>query len=322
MHPDKKVGLALGILLIGITGAFFFRNEAPSDELPAGQLTSAESLDRRIDRSGTAPYAAADLSALDPSGLADIPEVAVSDIVPEIPEAGLFGTTEPLPEPLRPEADTDVLAPLPRPDALNGQSALNPVRTGGSATRSLTSNAPRHNVGTSNTVSAESRRETDSTAAARSGGTETADAQQIHEVVAGDNLSTLAQRYLGSQSRYLKLYEANRDVLKSPDDLRVGMKLKIPVEDAPMPATAADAAASQSSSPRSADSQTAPRISSKPSQPAFVKPAKSPVLPLGRQTSEASKSVGQIPPPDLPEVVGLLPEARPPVIASRPDDEN
>ena len=51
---------------------------------------------------------------------------------------------------------------------------------------------------------------------------------QVYQVQPGDTLSVLAGRFLGSSRRYLELYEANRDVLSSPDDLQVGMLLKIP----------------------------------------------------------------------------------------------
>jgi nucleoid-associated protein YgaU len=44
----------------------------------------------------------------------------------------------------------------------------------------------------------------------------------------GDNLSTIAQQLLGSAKRYLVIYEHNRDVLESPNDLRPGMVLTIP----------------------------------------------------------------------------------------------
>ena len=59
MHHDKKVGLGLAILLIGIVGAFFFRNEpTPStDEIP--ELESAAVLDREINdplTDGPTPY--------------------------------------------------------------------------------------------------------------------------------------------------------------------------------------------------------------------------------------------------------------------------
>lgn len=324
MHPDKKVGLALGILLIGITGAFFFRNEAPSDESPAGQLTTAESLDRRIDRNGSAPYAATDLAPESQSALASVPEVAASDIVPEIPDAGLFGTSEPLPEPLRPDSGADVLAPLPRPDALAGPSPIDLVpansgRASRNGIRSLTSAAPRQE---SDPTKAASETPAASNAAVK---TQPANqpAQLIHEVAQGDNLSTLAQKYLGSSSKYLKLFEANRDVLKSPDDLRIGLKLKIPAsDDQAAPAASASVAPTGTASPETTDDEAPPRITKKPASPGFVKPSKSPVVPHGRQTSDTGKSVGQIPPPDLPEVEGLLPEAKPAVIASRPGEKN
>jgi nucleoid-associated protein YgaU len=51
---------------------------------------------------------------------------------------------------------------------------------------------------------------------------------RIHEVVAGDTLSALAQKYYGSAGKYMKIFEANRDILDNPDLIKVGQKLKIP----------------------------------------------------------------------------------------------
>lgn len=53
-----------------------------------------------------------------------------------------------------------------------------------------------------------------------------------HHVVDGDTLSKLAQRYLGSADRYMQLYDANRDILGSPDLLPIGSVLKIPQREA------------------------------------------------------------------------------------------
>jgi len=44
----------------------------------------------------------------------------------------------------------------------------------------------------------------------------------------GDTLFSLAQRYYGNRSRWRDIYAANRDVMKSERDLRLGMELKIP----------------------------------------------------------------------------------------------
>jgi nucleoid-associated protein YgaU len=51
---------------------------------------------------------------------------------------------------------------------------------------------------------------------------------RIHEVVAGDTLGALAQKYYGAASKYMKIFEANRDILDNPDLIKVGQKLKIP----------------------------------------------------------------------------------------------
>jgi nucleoid-associated protein YgaU len=54
------------------------------------------------------------------------------------------------------------------------------------------------------------------------------DFTQWHEVKSGETLSKLAQRYYGDASLYPKIFEANKDVLKDPDLIRVGQKLRIP----------------------------------------------------------------------------------------------
>ena len=55
--------------------------------------------------------------------------------------------------------------------------------------------------------------------------------RQTHRVRDGDTLSSLARDYLGSSKRYLEIYEANRDVLASPDLLPIGAELKLPFPD-------------------------------------------------------------------------------------------
>ena len=44
----------------------------------------------------------------------------------------------------------------------------------------------------------------------------------------GDNLSSIAGQALGDESRWREIYDLNRDQLKSPDQLDVGMVLKLP----------------------------------------------------------------------------------------------
>jgi len=51
-----------------------------------------------------------------------------------------------------------------------------------------------------------------------------------HVVREGDSLSRIAGRYLGDSSRtsVMKIFNANRDKLSSPDELQIGMRLTIP----------------------------------------------------------------------------------------------
>lgn len=51
---------------------------------------------------------------------------------------------------------------------------------------------------------------------------------QTYVVQSGDTLSKIAQRYYGDASLYNKIFEANRDVLKDPNKIQPGQKLRIP----------------------------------------------------------------------------------------------
>ncbi|MBX7120684.1 MAG: LysM peptidoglycan-binding domain-containing protein [Opitutaceae bacterium] len=49
-----------------------------------------------------------------------------------------------------------------------------------------------------------------------------------HIVVKGDTLFNLAQRYYGDRSKWREIYAANRQVMRSENDLRIGMEVAIP----------------------------------------------------------------------------------------------
>ena len=52
--------------------------------------------------------------------------------------------------------------------------------------------------------------------------------ERIYEVVAGDTLGAISQKFYGKASQYMKIFEANRDILDNPDLIKVGQKLRIP----------------------------------------------------------------------------------------------
>jgi nucleoid-associated protein YgaU len=51
---------------------------------------------------------------------------------------------------------------------------------------------------------------------------------QYHVVAKGDTLSKIAEQYYGDEMLYKKIFEANRDVIKNPDLIQIGWKLRIP----------------------------------------------------------------------------------------------
>ena len=53
-------------------------------------------------------------------------------------------------------------------------------------------------------------------------------APKIYEVVPGDSLSKIAKREYGNAGEWKRIFEANRDILKDPDKIYPGQKLKLP----------------------------------------------------------------------------------------------
>ena len=52
--------------------------------------------------------------------------------------------------------------------------------------------------------------------------------QPLYRVAEGDTLSDIAETCLGRSSRWVQIYGLNRDQLKSPNDLKLGMLLRLP----------------------------------------------------------------------------------------------
>ena len=245
MHRDKKLGLALGILLIGVVGAFFFRNEAdPLEDLP--ELQDVASLDAQIAEQPIAPYL----------------------MPPEFNENSKAAASDELPEFLREPAGGGEAAGPPGPIITRSNDLA--------AAESMP--VPEHNRAWTVKLSEPATAADPATAASDTG-------PRTHRVQQGDTLSGLAQRYLGSSTRFMDLYTANRDVLRSPDDLRVGMTIRIPA-----PASAARPAAVET------PSVTQP-VSSTQVNPA---PASAPNSPPQTRVDEATVPPASAPQPGEP----------------------
>ena len=53
-------------------------------------------------------------------------------------------------------------------------------------------------------------------------------ATKVYVVVAGDSLSKIAKREYGDANAWNRIFEANKDILKDPNKIFPGQKLKIP----------------------------------------------------------------------------------------------
>lgn len=51
---------------------------------------------------------------------------------------------------------------------------------------------------------------------------------QFYEVKSGDTLSKIAKQFYGDANKYPQIFEANRPMLKDPDEIYPGQRLRIP----------------------------------------------------------------------------------------------
>jgi nucleoid-associated protein YgaU len=67
-----------------------------------------------------------------------------------------------------------------------------------------------------------------STAPTRQEPTGASGSGKTYVVVNGDSLSKIAKREYGDASKWRKIYEANKDLIKDPDLIYPGQELKVP----------------------------------------------------------------------------------------------
>ncbi|MBT8089642.1 MAG: peptidoglycan-binding protein LysM [Gammaproteobacteria bacterium] len=53
---------------------------------------------------------------------------------------------------------------------------------------------------------------------------------EFYEIVSGDTLGGIAKKFYGSAGKYMKIFEANRDIIKDPNKIYPGQKIKIPLD--------------------------------------------------------------------------------------------
>ena len=53
---------------------------------------------------------------------------------------------------------------------------------------------------------------------------------EYYVIVSGDTLSAVSKKYYGKSSAYMRIFEANREVIKDPNKIYVGQKIRIPLD--------------------------------------------------------------------------------------------
>jgi nucleoid-associated protein YgaU len=191
MHGDTKVGLAMAIVLIGLAAALCFPRAERHDRAML-ELENAAALDAEIARLPVRAYTSQDAP---PRQKASEGPPAEDLLIPERPAFS--------PRDLGAEQDS----------SSSGLKAAQkaPVPNG----LAISEDAPQPPVLLSTSGGLDDR--------------DDAGGQLEHVVASGDTLSGLAERYLGSAGRYQEIFEINRDRLASPDALKLGMTLTIPL---------------------------------------------------------------------------------------------
>lgn len=232
MHTDRKIGFAMGILLVGIVGALFFRNEPLTDgDVPS--VRREKELNERLRERDVAVY----LSDKQETTPDDEPPWTLRDVLKTMSERNKAA-----PEPVGKtptEADQSAVRQLSTVDPRTGRDSAPLEETSpkiasdrtkhqsegaesDSATSQLPPLPPERNADTSNPPSSAV------TSAPDESSFHPPEQFEEYTIRFGDTLSGIAQKMLGSQTRYQEIFEANRDRMTSPDRLDVGKSIRIP----------------------------------------------------------------------------------------------
>ncbi|HIF01668.1 MAG: LysM peptidoglycan-binding domain-containing protein [Fuerstiella sp.] len=214
MHPDRKIGIAMGILLVGVVAALFFRNEPlPVDD--SLHVRRERELNDRLRERDVSVYLSDGSDpdvALEPEF--DLPELLdrMKSRAPVAPQPIGLPTSDPADRrKVVAQRESSVGLRFAPPEVALDQNG---------ATDNDSSE-----TGTAPTTMADILGNSDS---GKTGPAVTGRKFFSYTVRFGDTLSEIAEEHLGSQSRYREIYEANKDTMASPDHLRVGKAIRIP----------------------------------------------------------------------------------------------
>lgn len=217
MHPDRKIGIAMGILLVGVVAALFFRNEPLSVDDSLSVRRERE-LNERLKERDVAVYLESDNEDSVEEG--EEPQWTLPEIL-----GTLKSSDQALPIAVRNNSEEAVEQQERNPPPFSP-----PVRDGVALSdENRTSTTGRRHSDQFSELELSVHGENDSAGQNRSQD----DLAREHmfdeyKVQYGDTLSGISKRFLGSHQRYSEIYDANKDRIDNPDRLKVGTAIRIP----------------------------------------------------------------------------------------------
>lgn len=251
MHQDKKVGLALALLVIGFVGAFCLRQDHNTTTVDIPELNDPHYLDEQIADKDRTPYlnsknkSKSDTLLGSEQSLTGLSDDSRLNSGSKISAPTISHSTSTSPNGKK-TSKADRWGPIPDflkdveiPDGQFSNSELsdsafepNPKQQPAFESAPTESNQFRSNrvkPGPNNAWEVSPLKQ--KTEPSRPD-TRRSPQLRIHSVKSGETLSEISIRYLGTSRRYREIFNLNRDQLRSPNDIREGMKLRIPVSPA------------------------------------------------------------------------------------------
>jgi nucleoid-associated protein YgaU len=53
---------------------------------------------------------------------------------------------------------------------------------------------------------------------------------EFYEIKSGDTLGAIAKQFYGKSSQYMRIFEANREIIEDPNKIYPGQKIRIPLD--------------------------------------------------------------------------------------------
>lgn len=203
MQRDLKIGLSLGVLILGVVSALLFRKDSGIDKT-SPLLQSGKQIDQVISERSHTPYMTGDVEFDEDSTAGR--QFTEDDL--ELVERPAHA----VPPSWLAQDDEDAFTRSPKRNA-----SKNPLQDDAVAFLPIETRVVSQHTQNEVKDFAEKQNSDGSSLSTRT-----------HVIKAGETLSSIANRYLGSPNRFQEIFDANRQTLADPNRLPLGIAILIP----------------------------------------------------------------------------------------------